>query len=150
MQVVPEVVAPAEWRASAQAKGDWRLDFLTGIDRAATIEVIAHYVRGTEHAWTLTRVLPGGTLASVADLHPGAAWPERETAEMFGIVIGETDPLLRHDDDSHPPLRKATPLAARVETPWPGAAESGDDGRQGANPSRRRMRPPGVQPEWES
>lgn len=69
---------------------------------------------------------------------------------MFGVRIGEGEALLRHDQNPRPPLRKVTPLPARVETPWPGAADPGDDGRQGANPSRRRMRSPGVQPEWES
>lgn len=149
MRVVPEVVAPEEWRASAEAMRDWHLDLLTGIDRRDGIDVIAHYVRDGEHTWYATRVREG-SLASIADLHPAAAWPERETSEMFGIQIGAGAPLLRHDDDPRPPLRKSTPLPARIETPWPGAAEPGDDGRQGANPSRRRMRSPGVQPEWES
>lgn len=149
MQVHAHCVEADAWRQSAEAMADWRLDFLTAIDRAAMIEVIAHYVRGTEHAWTMTRVAPGARLASIADLHPSAAWPERETAEMFGLVIGDAEPLLRHDDDPRPPLRKATPLPARVNTPWPGAADVGDDGRQGANPSRRRTRAPGIQPEWE-
>lgn len=150
MQVVPEVVAPEDWRASAEAMREWRLDLLTAIDRRDAIEVIAHYVRDGVHAWRMTSLPHDGSLASIADLHPAAGWSERETAEMFGVHIGAGMPLLRHDDDTRPPLRKATPLPARVETPWPGAAEPGDDGRQGANPSRRRMRPLGVQPEWES
>ncbi len=150
MQVTPEVVAAADWRASAEAMRGWRLDLLTAIDRRESIDVVAHYIRGAEHAWRMTSVPYDGSLASISDLHPAAAWSERETSEMFGVRIGEVTPLLRHDDDSRPPLRKATPLSARVEIPWPGAAEPGDDGRQGANPSRRRTRPPGVQPEWES
>jgi NADH-quinone oxidoreductase subunit C len=150
MQVTPEVIAPEDWRASAESMRGWRLDLLTAIDRTDSVDVIAHYVRGREHVWHLTRVAPEGSLASIADLQPAAAWAERETAEMFGIEMGDGTPLLRHDNDARPPLRKSTPLAARVQTPWPGAAEPGDDGRQGANPSRRRTRPPGVQPGWES
>ena len=150
MRVDAELVDPGMWRSRARDMSGWRLDFLTAIDRAEEIEVVAHYVRGVEHAWVATHVAPGGSLASIADLHPAAAWPERETAEMFGVTLGDTTPLLRHEDSSAPPLRKATPLPARVHTPWPGAAEPDDDGRQGANPSRRRMRSPGVQPEWES
>jgi len=149
MRVLPEVVPPQQWRASAESMRGWRLDLLTAIDRRDGIDVIAHYIRDGDHAWYVTRVLDGA-LASIADVHPAAAWPERETAEMFGIRIGADSPLLRHDDDPRAPLRKSTPLPARVEIPWPGAAEPDDDGRQGANPSRRRMRPPGVQPEWES
>lgn len=150
MQVTPEVVASGDWRASAEAMSGWRLDLLTAVDRRDSIDVLAHYIRGAEHAWLMTSIPYDGALASIADLHPAAGWPERETAEMFGVRIGVGAPLLRHDHDTRPPLRKATPLPARVETPWPGAAEPGDDGRQGANPSRRRTRPPGVQPEWES
>jgi NADH:ubiquinone oxidoreductase subunit C len=150
MQVAPQVVAPTDWRASAEAMRDWRLDLLTAIDRRDSIEVIAHYVRDGEHAWCTTSIPHDGSLDSIADVHPAAAWPERETSEMFGVRIGEGARLLRHDDDIRPPLRKATPLPARVQTPWPGAAEPGDDGRQGANPSRRRTRPPGVHPEWET
>lgn len=150
MQVVPEIVAIVDWRSDAESMRGWRLDLLTAIDRGESIEVLAHYIRETEHAWRMTRLPREGSLPSIADLHPAAAWSERETAEMFGIRIGDGAPLLRHDDDPRPPLRKSTPLPARVNTPWPGAAEPGDDGRQGANPSRRRMRPPGVQPEWQS
>lgn len=150
MLVHAELVEPEAWRQSAKDMVGWRLDLLTAIDRAGMIEVIAHYIRGTDHAWTRTVVEPGTHVASIADLHPAAAWPERETSEMFGIDIGEAPPLLRHDDDPRPPLRKTTALPARVHTPWPGAAEPEDDGRQGANPSRRRTRPPGVQPGWDT
>lgn len=150
MQVAPEVVPPADWRASAEAMRDWRLDLLTAIDRKDSIDVIAHYIRDGRHAWRMTSIPYDGALASIADLHAAAAWSERETSEMFGVRIGKGEALLRHDQNPRPPLRKVTPLPARVETPWPGAADPGDDGRQGANPSRRRMRSPGVQPEWES
>ena len=73
---------------------------------------------------------------------PAAAWHEREIHEMFGVdVIGHPDlrPLLLHDVPGPPPLRKDTPLVARVETPWPGEPEGG---------TGRRVTVPGVPAEW--
>jgi NADH-quinone oxidoreductase subunit C len=84
-------------------------------------------------------------LASVADLYPGAAWHEREVREMFGIEVeGLTDqrPLLLGPEAPAYPLRKETPLRARVEQTWPGASDP--SGR----PPRRRQLPPGVAAAW--
>ena len=55
-------------------------------------------------------------------------------------VRGHPDlkPLLLHGIDGPPPLLKDTPLVARIETPWPGAEDTG----------RRRMSVPGVPREW--
>lgn len=132
------------------AEGFDRLDLLTAVDRLpqAQIEVVIHLVRrlaggGREEMWghtLLDRSAP--VLDSVVSVLPAAAWHEREIHEMFGVEIrGHDDlrPLLLHGVDGPPPLRKDTPLRARVETPWPGAAdESG----------RRRVTVPGVPPEW--
>jgi NADH-quinone oxidoreductase subunit C len=88
-------------------------------------------------------------LPSATAVYRGAAWHERETYEMFGVVFdGHPDlrPLLLPDGFQGNPLRKDFVLAARVAKPWPGAKEPGESGT-GA-PSRRRVRPPGVPEDW--
>ncbi len=142
------------------AEGFGYLDLLTAVDRPASgeIEIVIHLVRRPEagerdrggsadppgrldEVWghtTLDRGAP--VLDSVTDVLPAAAWHEREIHEMFGVEVrGHPDlrPLLLHDVAGPPPLRKDTPLLARVETPWPGA-----------DPSARRAKVPGVPPEW--
>jgi NADH-quinone oxidoreductase subunit C len=87
---------------------------------------------------------------SLTAVFRGAAWHERETAEMFGIdFVGHpnlTRLLLTDEFDGHP-LRKDFVLAARVSKAWPGAKEPGESG-DGA-PSRRKIQPPGVpDPSW--
>ena len=78
---------------------------------------------------------------SAIDIWPSVNWYEREAFDLFGIIFsGHPDlrPLLLHGIDGPPPLRKDTPLVARIETPWPGAEETG----------RRRVSVPGVPAEW--
>lgn len=128
------------------------LDLLTAVDRprSGEIEVVIHLVRrsagGLDDIWLddiwghtiLDRAAP--VLESVTAVLPAAAWHEREIHEMFGVEVrGHPDlrPLLLHGIAGPPPLRKDTPLVARVETPWPGADESG-----------RRAKVPGVPAEW--
>jgi NADH-quinone oxidoreductase subunit C len=88
---------------------------------------------------------------SLVDLYPGAAWHERETYEMFGIVFArhpDLRPLLLPPEFEGHPLRKEFVLASRVAKPWPGAKEPGEsdhDAPAAAAPTgRRRTRPPGV------
>ncbi len=60
---------------------------------------------------------------SVAALHPGANWHEREAYDMFGIVFeGHPDPrrILMWDGYPFHPLRKDFPLAG-IEVPLPAA-----------------------------
>ncbi|MCK2236805.1 MULTISPECIES: NADH-quinone oxidoreductase subunit C [unclassified Crossiella] len=117
-----------------------------------THAVTLHVLRPGPWAGLLlrTEVPAGEALPSVAAVWAGAAWHEREAAEMFGLDLAEhPDPrrLLLPDSFSGHPLRKDFVLAARVVRPWPGALEPGEDGT-GA-PSRRRIAPPGVPgPEW--
>lgn len=138
----------AEAVARHVAEGFDRLDLLTAVDRPASgeIEIVIHLVRrpdtgGLDEVWghtTLDRAAP--ILESVTGVLPAAAWHEREIHEMFGVeVLGHPDlrSLLLHDVAGPPPLRKDTPLVARMETPWPGA-----------DPSARRAKVPGVPPEW--
>ena len=153
------------WRdtvARHVAEGFDRLDLLTAVDRPASgeIEIVIHLVRrpdagGLDEVWgptTLDRAAP--ELESVADVLPAAAWHEREIHEMFGVqVSGHPDlrPLLLHGVAGPPPLRKDTPLAARVETPWPGEPDRGGSADPPADPpgrSARRAKVPGVPVEW--
>lgn len=128
-----------------------QLDLLTAVDlpRDGVIEIVIHLVRIDDHADVFGHVrLPRAdpVLASVTSILPAAAWHEREIHEMFGVDIsGHPDlrPLLLQSASGPPPLRKDTPLVARVETPWPGAVEE-TTGRR----SRRAVTPPGVPPEW--
>lgn len=130
--------------AAAVQQGYAYLDFLTVIDRIEHIEFVAHVVNVDTGERMLVSTLLGAdatAIASVTDLFPGAGWHEREAAEMFGVEFsGHPDPrpLLIHGQASPPPLLKTTSLAARTETPWPGADEA----------ARRRPRTPGVLDTW--
>jgi NADH-quinone oxidoreductase subunit C len=91
----------------------------------------------------------GGRVATITDLWAGAAWHERETFEMFGVVFDghpNLAPLLLPDGFEGHPLRKDFVLASRVAKTWPGAKEPGesDHDTERAAPGRRRMLPPGV------
>jgi NADH-quinone oxidoreductase subunit C len=108
------------------------------------------------HLLLRTRVArDGARLRSLTSVWPGAAWHERETYEMFGLVFdGHPNlvPLLLPDGFEGHPLRKEFVLASRVAKAWPGAKEPGEsdhDVRAGASRGRR-MLPPGVPPpdEW--
>ena len=159
-------VAAPEWLAHCSglaAAGATMLDMLTAVDDpgAGRIEVVVHLVdvpRGQRHlVWTaVERGDP--VLDSLVGVYPGAGWHEREVHEMFGVTFaGNPDlrPLLTTGDAGHP-LRRTTPLPARVATPWPGAVEPSDrpaagspaDGRVAARP-RTRPGPPGVPAEWQ-
>ncbi len=96
-------------------------------------------------ACRLPRALP--RIVSVRDVFAGAAWHEREAAELFGVDVegGDRRPLLLDAGAATTPLRKDAVLAARTAAPWPGAKEPGE-GTGSASPSRRRTVPPGVPP----
>ena len=95
---------------------------------------------------------------SATGLWIGAAWHERETHEMFGIVFDGFDdktgrglrPLLLPDGFEGSPLRKSFVLASRASKPWPGAKEPGEGSEGGETkaapekPGRRKIQAPGV------
>jgi NADH-quinone oxidoreductase subunit C len=102
-------------------------------------------------------------LDSIRTLFAGAAWPERETAELFGVefVGGQPGRLLLATGFTGSPLRKDQVLAARTALAWPGAKEPGESDlrpdrppgpaegpppRASTSPARktRRLVPPGV------
>lgn len=82
-------------------------------------------------------------LDSIRGVFAGAAWHEREVAELFGVRFlgGERRRLLLGPDFQGVPMRKDEVLAARTGLSWPGAKEPGETD---AAPARRRMVPPGV------
>lgn len=141
-------VDAAAWHATLAQLQDDRFEllrFVTAVDRGEHLEIVACVMSTQPYRVRTVRArLEGEVIASVSDLWPAATWHERETAEMFGVAfvgIADGRPLLLHDHDGPPPLRKQVWLAARAERPWPGAFEPG---RGRGNASRRRQLPPGV------
>lgn len=121
---------PAAWVPSLSAlaaAGASYLDFLTAVDRPMVddgiIEIVAHVVEpGTWwHVLVATRCpRQAAALGTVTSAYPGAAWHERETAEMFGVTFTghpAPGPLLLPGDQPVPPLRKDVALTARSDRP---------------------------------
>jgi NADH-quinone oxidoreductase subunit C len=90
---------------------------LRRLDRPADVLLLA-----TE----LDRAAPG--LDSIRSRYAGAAWHEREAAELFGIEFhgGQPGRLLLAAGFTGTPLRKDEVLAARTGQAWPGAKEPGE------------------------
>jgi NADH-quinone oxidoreductase subunit C len=117
--------------AAARELGATFFDFLSAVDEPDGVRVVCHLVQPDpfEHL-VLRTVLDSGAVPSVAAVFEGAAWHERETAEMFGVTFLdeggaplELAPLLLPPGFPHHPLRKDYALQSRVETPWPGEKE---------------------------
>jgi NADH:ubiquinone oxidoreductase subunit C len=128
-------------------------DWLSAVDELedgfrVVAHVAAHRPGGVDHVVVRTLVpRDAATVASVAGVWAGARWHERETHEMFGIGFDGHPglaPLLLPDGFEGHPLRKDFLLATRLAKPWPGEKEPGE-----SQPSRRRLRPPGVPENWE-
>lgn len=147
-------VEPTRWVTSLETARD-RLgltffDWLSAVDEQADgFNVICHLYDPDQHSQLLIRTsLPveHPRLATATGVFRGAAWHERETAEMFGIDFAGHQPLkslLLPDEFEGHPLRKDFVLAARVAKQWPGAKEPGESEGDAA-PSRRKTLPPGV------
>ena len=140
-------VDSATWRSELTARlaegfdyPDFLTGFVAGPDRLDHVVIVVQLRRsqGDDVAFVRTSVpAESPELACLCGILPGLAWHERETAEMFGVrFVGgvEHPPLLT--DGTRMPLRKESPLSARIETPWPGT--------EGA----RRVRVPGVSELW--
>jgi NADH-quinone oxidoreductase subunit C len=147
-------VPPRAWVAALACAHDdldcGFFDWLTGVDELdAGIAVLAHvYSLAGRHHLLLRTLLAGEPrLGTATGIYRGAAWHERETHEMFGVVFEGhpgLDPLLLPDGFEQVPLRKNFVLAARRERDWPGAKEPGEqEGARG-----RRRPPPGIHDGW--
>lgn len=165
-------ISAAGWRETVQrARDEWGMtffDWLGGVDEGddpsqaggtgaeqdggpierIRFRVVAHLWSVEARRGVLLRTGIPATepeLASVVDIFAGAAWYERETFEMFGIVFtGHPNlrKLLLTEEFSAAPLRKDFVLASRVVKAWPGEKEPGEKGP--AIRQRRRILPPGV------
>jgi NADH-quinone oxidoreductase subunit C len=152
------VVGPADWVAglafARDELGCTYFDWLSAVDELDDgFSVVAHLrCIPRRDALLIKTRLPrdGASLPSVTGIFAGAAWHERETAEMFGIDFPghpHLVPLLLPDGFEGHPLRKDFVLAARAAKPWPGAKEPGEsdaDHARQRSPGRRKMLPPGV------
>jgi NADH-quinone oxidoreductase subunit C len=136
---------------AAHAAGAAFFDLLTAYDLGDDgFAVVAHVATGDlrDHVLVRTSVpRDDAVLDTATGVYRGAAWHERETHEMFGIVFTGPDrlePLLLPADFGAAPLRKDFVLAARAARPWPGEKDPSDSvGR-----ARRRTFPPGVPADW--
>ncbi|WP_328735346.1 NADH-quinone oxidoreductase subunit C [Streptomyces bobili] len=152
-EVLTVDVPPQSWTTALLTARD-RLsctyfDWLSAVDEPGTgFRVAAHVVALTPVRRLLVRTTvphEAPTLDSAVDVYAGAAWHERETHEMFGVVFANhpaLDHLLLPETFEGHPLRKDFVLAARVAKAWPGAKEPGESEHGG--PKRRQMLPPGV------
>lgn len=152
-------VDPGDWRVVMCAVRDHggRLDWLAAVDvdddEPGAVDVVAEVLTPAASVLLRARVPAGTCLPSVRDVFASAAWHEREAAEFVGVAFdgGDPRPLLLADRGEGAdagevpavPLRRRTPLPARLHTPWPGATP-----QEGAAARRRPPRVPGVNPEW--
>jgi NADH-quinone oxidoreductase subunit C len=146
-------VLPEEWLAaveSAKADGFNYFDWLGCVDEIGRrdcfrIVLVVRNLTQRAEPRMLSCLLPRSDpkIATVSSLFAGAAWHEREVAELFGVefVGGERRRLLLNPEFEGTPLRKDEVLAARTGMNWPGAKEPGESD---ASPRSRRMVPPGV------
>src|SRR5437870_1990123 len=98
-------VPPESWTAAVRAARDELgcdfFDWLSAVDESeAGFTVVAHlWSTGQRFGLLVQTTVPrdGAAVESIVDIYPGAAWPERETHEMFGIDFpghpGELAPL---------------------------------------------------------
>ncbi|MFJ8541051.1 NADH-quinone oxidoreductase subunit C [Streptomyces sp. NPDC093586] len=146
-------VPPAAWISALETARD-RLgctyfDWLSAVDEPGTgFRVAAHVAALAPVRRLLVRTTvphESPVLPTAVGVYAGAAWHERETYEMFGVVFEDhpaLDHLLLPEGFEGHPLRKDFVLAARVAKAWPGAKEPGESDHGG--PRRRQMLPPGV------
>jgi NADH-quinone oxidoreductase subunit C len=145
-----------QWIAAVTAARDdlglTFFDVLTAVDeRERGFDVVLRlWSPATREALLLRTRCPrdDAHVPSLAAVFRGAAWHERETAELFGIAFdGHPDlaPLLLSDDVDGHPLRKDFVLAERVAKPWPGVKEPGESDADVARGTvRRKNLPLGV------
>jgi NADH-quinone oxidoreductase subunit C len=146
-------IAPEGWRAAVEALKadgfdyfDW-LGCVDEIGRQDCLRVVLVVRNLSQRAepmmlsCSLSRADP--RIDTINVVFAGAAWHEREAAELFGVefIGGERRRLLLNPEFEGTPLRKDEVLAARTGMNWPGAKEPGEGD---FTPGRRRLVPPGV------
>lgn len=145
---------PGEWvttlRTGRDDLGLLFFDWLSAVDeRPDGFRIVCHLYNPESHVELLFRTSLDNDhphVESATRVFRGAAWHERETAEMFGIDFDghrSLTPLLLPEGFEGHPLRKDFVLAARAAKAWPGAKEPGESDSEAA-PSRRKTLPPGV------
>ncbi|MDI5973914.1 NADH-quinone oxidoreductase subunit C, partial [Streptomyces sp. SL13] len=150
-------VPPAAWLDALRTARDTLrcdyFDWLSAVDEPGTgFQVCAHLAdagRGGVRHLVIRTTVPHDKpeLPTAVGVFAGAAWHERETHEMFGVVFAghpHLVPLLLPENFEGHPLRKDFVLAARVAKAWPGAKEPGESSADHAGTKRRQMLPPGV------
>ena len=131
-------VAPRRYKEAARFLRDEPeldfdfFDFLCGVDytpRGGGFEVVTQLYSTRRVHQARLRVPCEATdprCVSISDIWAGAAWHERETWELFGIVFDGHPHLVKlllpEQFEGHP-LRKDFPLMTREAKPWPGEAE---------------------------
>lgn len=126
-------------------------DFLAATDLGdGQVAVTVHLASAdvTSRALVQTCVPNGFGLESLGALYPAAKWHEREAHELVGVLFAHNDDLrpLTLDRGNHRPLRRASPLAARLSKPWPGLVEPGIE--PDSTRRRRERVVPGIGADW--
>jgi NADH-quinone oxidoreductase subunit C len=146
-------VAPQRWLATVEASKAEKFDYfdwlgcVDEIGRQDVLRVIVVLRNLMERAVPrmLSCAIPrtDPRLETLSGVFAGAAWHEREVAELFGVefIGGDRRRLLLNSEFEGTPLRKDEVLAARTGMNWPGAKEPGESDFAS---SRRRLMPPGV------
>ncbi|HSU35651.1 MAG TPA: NADH-quinone oxidoreductase subunit C [Propionibacteriaceae bacterium] len=138
---------------AARADGYRFFDWLGGVDqigRSDTLRIVLALRRldaaATVELWATDLPRDEPRLPTIRGVFAGAAWHEREAAELFGVefVGGDQRRLLLSPGFVGTPLRKDQVLAARTGMAWPGAKEPGESEATRGSARRRRLVPPGV------
>jgi NADH-quinone oxidoreductase subunit C len=149
-------VAADHWLAdveAARADGYEFFDWLGCVDqigRSDTLRIVLALRRldtaAVVELWATDLPRDAARLPTIRGVFAGAAWHEREAAELFGVefVGGDQRRLLLSPSFIGTPLRKDQVLAARTGMAWPGAKEPGESGATDGSARRRRLTPPGV------
>jgi len=149
-------VTPDHWLGeveAARADGYGFFDWLGCVDqigRSDTLRIVLALRRldaaAAVELWATDLPRDAARLPTIRGVFAGAAWHEREAAELFGVEFVGGDPrrLLLSPGFVGTPLRKDQVLAARTGMAWPGAKEPGESEATSGSARRRRLSPPGV------
>ncbi|EGY25942.1 respiratory-chain NADH dehydrogenase, 30 Kd subunit [Desulfovibrio sp. A2] len=113
--------------AALLLEAGWHLEDICGLDVREGLAAVYHFDRMAAPGRLAIRVMvdrDAPMLPSIADIHQGAEWHERETADFYGIAFtGNPNPaplLLPEGMEGYPLLKDAAaraPLAALLAVP---------------------------------